>query len=174
MTRRMMTYYLKNSVPIKILGCKVPFLYRPIVILLKHFKLFLGGFDLQNDSAAADIIDQALTMLSQYLVSNQALELNSTFKVYLKVMSIQHMEARNPVRRAPKKRNFRTRMHVGGESHHNYSAKWAFECDFKKFSITQQEEMNNKCLLISFIFALLKHFFFNQMVVMIDTLLCAV
>ena len=45
--------------------------------------MILGGFDLQDENAAAEVTDRALTMLSQFLVSNEALELNSTFKVYL-------------------------------------------------------------------------------------------
>jgi len=32
-----------------------------------------GGFDIQDSSAAANITDRALTMLSQYLVSNQVI-----------------------------------------------------------------------------------------------------
>lgn len=47
-----------------------------------------SGFDLQDDNATVKMTDRALTMLSQFLVSNQSLQLNSSFKVYLKVLSI--------------------------------------------------------------------------------------
>jgi len=34
--------------------------------------------------------DRVLSMLAQYLLSNQSLALNETFQVYLKVLSIDH------------------------------------------------------------------------------------
>lgn len=53
-----------------------------------------GSFDLQDPEAAADITDRILSMLSQYLLSNQSLVLNETFEVYIKVLSIHHMKFR--------------------------------------------------------------------------------
>ena len=34
-------------------------------------------------------------MLSQYLISNQSLQLNNTFKLYLKILSIDHQKFKN-------------------------------------------------------------------------------
>lgn len=47
---------------------------------------------MQDSNAAANITDQLLSMLSQYLVSNQSLEVNETFQVYLKILSTAHMK----------------------------------------------------------------------------------
>jgi len=50
--------------------------------------------------AATEMTDRVLTMLSNYLLSNQSLKVNETFKVYLKVLSVDHMKHRaaNPPR----------------------------------------------------------------------------
>lgn len=53
-----------------------------------------GAFDLQSPEAAAEMTDRVLSMLSQYLLSNQSLQLNSSFQVYLKILSIEHMNQR--------------------------------------------------------------------------------
>jgi len=71
-----------------------------------------GGFDIQDDNAASEVTDRALTMLSQYLISNQNLELNSTFKVYVNILSVEHMQS-GPPRKVLRGRRTQ-RMHVGG------------------------------------------------------------
>jgi len=50
--------------------------------------------------AAVEMTDRILSMLSQYLLSNQSLTLNESFQVYLKVLSIDHSNyhASNPPR----------------------------------------------------------------------------
>ena len=48
-----------------------------------------GGFDIQESSS--EMVQRVLTMLEQFLVSNQNLQLDETFKVYLKVLSVKHM-----------------------------------------------------------------------------------
>lgn len=53
-----------------------------------------GGFDLQDENAAAEITDEVLSMLNQYLISNQSLQVNETFQVYIKILSYEHMEYR--------------------------------------------------------------------------------
>lgn len=58
------------------------------------FYVLKGGFDLQNSEAAAEITDRILSMLTQFLLSNQSLKLNETFKVFIKILSIDHMEHR--------------------------------------------------------------------------------
>ena len=49
-----------------------------------------GGFDLQDDDSALEMTDRVLSMLYQYLLSNQSLELNESFQIYLKILSIEH------------------------------------------------------------------------------------
>ena len=41
------------------------------------------------------MVERILTMLSQYLISNQALQLNNTFKLYLKIISIDSIKFKN-------------------------------------------------------------------------------
>ncbi|MBM3938137.1 MAG: hypothetical protein FJ333_05720 [Sphingomonadales bacterium] len=54
--------------------------------------LSTGGYDLQSQDAAAEMVDRLLSMLWQYLQSNQSLVLNDTFQVYMKVLSVDHMK----------------------------------------------------------------------------------
>ena len=59
-----------------------------------------GGFDIQD--SGTDIVDRVLKMLEQFLISNQTLKVDETFKVYLKVLSIPHIKF---------KQNDRKRVH---------------------------------------------------------------
>lgn len=54
--------------------------------------LCTGGYDLQSPDAAAEMTDRMLSMLWQYLLSNQSLVLNDSFQVYLKILSVDHMK----------------------------------------------------------------------------------
>ena len=101
-------------------------------------------------------------MLSQYLVSNQNLELNSSFKVYLKILSVRHMK-NQPIRRIANKRKFTGRIHVGIKtSQRYYSPKWAYEFLMSNFTNEQQGFLINKCLLIATILSFLQHSFFQS------------
>jgi hypothetical protein len=51
-----------------------------------------GGFILHD--SVNEMVERVLKMLQQFLISNNSLRLNSTFKVYVKVMSIDHMRFR--------------------------------------------------------------------------------
>lgn len=51
-----------------------------------------GAFDLQDAQAAGEITDRILSMLAQYLLSNQSLTLNDSFQVFVKILSIDHMK----------------------------------------------------------------------------------
>jgi len=53
-----------------------------------------GSFDLQDPNAAAEMTDRVLSMLYEYLLSNQSLVLNETFQIYLKILSVDHMAYR--------------------------------------------------------------------------------
>jgi len=119
-----------------------------------------GGFDLQDDDAAIDITDRALTMLAEFLVSNQNLHLNSTFKVYLKILSVAHMNA--GIKKQPNKRKFTGRVHVGGSKKGNisFNPRWAFDPSISEFSSMQRSFLQYKCLLVTTVIALLQHEFF--------------
>ena len=55
------------------------------------------------------MVERILSMLNQFLISNQSLEINETFKIYIKILSIEHMalKAKEKSRR-PKKRTKET------------------------------------------------------------------
>ena len=64
-----------------------------------------GGFDIQESSS--EMVQRVLSMLEQFLVSNQSLQLDDTFKVYLKVLSIRHMNQKKITK--PKRGQKRTK-----------------------------------------------------------------
>jgi len=100
--------------------------------------------------------DRALTMLSQYLVSNQSLKLDSSFKVYLKVLSIEHMRSSLP--RRNNKRKFTGKLHVGIKNNETiYNPKWAFDVSATRFS----DQLKSTCLLVCTILSLLQNNFFK-------------
>jgi len=108
---------------------------------------------LQSDDSAAQMTDRVLTMLYQFLLSNQSLELNETFQIYLKVLSIEHssFNASLKPRKTPIKR---PRLHVGN-SKHLYRLKWAID-------VPSEKMLEGKCLLTCTILALLQHLFFEN------------
>ena len=40
------------------------------------------------------MVERILSMLTQFLISNQSLQINKSFKVYIKILSINHMASR--------------------------------------------------------------------------------
>ena len=52
--------------------------------------LSTGGFELQSDTSAKEMVDRLLGMLNQYLISHQKLQLDNDFKVYIKILSSEH------------------------------------------------------------------------------------
>ena len=99
--------------------------------------------------------DRVLSMLYQYLLSNQALELNNTFQIYCKILSVDHsafnLTKKNPAR---KRRNVNN-VHVGN-SKRLYKYKWAIDVP------SVEPPFTNLCLLIGTIFGLLQHCFFDS------------
>ncbi len=61
-----------------------------------------GAFDIHEGSK--EMVMRLLQILNQYLISNQSLTVNDTFKVYVKVLSINHLnfKAQNPSRKKKK------------------------------------------------------------------------
>ena len=40
------------------------------------------------------MVERILSMLTQFLISNQSLQINESFKIYIKILSINHMQSR--------------------------------------------------------------------------------
>ena len=53
-------------------------------------------------------------MLNQYLISHQKLQLDQSFKVYLKVLSSDHSAQKKLTKVITKKKKINTRNYVGG------------------------------------------------------------
>ena len=50
---------------------------------------------MHEKTGASEMVERILIMLSQYLVSNETLQLNNTFKLYLKILSIDSIKFKN-------------------------------------------------------------------------------
>ena len=98
--------------------------------------------------------DRVLSMLYQYLLSNQALELNDTFQIYCKILSVDHSAFKTTRKNPSRKRKNVTNVHVGN-SEHLYKYKWAID-------VPSIQPFTNLCLLICTIFGLLQHLFFDS------------
>ena len=97
--------------------------------------------------------DRLLSMLMEYLTSNQNLELNKTFKIYLKILSVAHMKQLKKKSRRPI-----GKLHVGAGTQ-NPIHYWSLSPP------SNETTFANKCLLICTIFSLLQHTYFlsNQL-----------
>ena len=50
------------------------------------------------------MVERILAMLSQFLISNQSLEINNSFRIYIKILSVDHMQIKTKETRLHKKR----------------------------------------------------------------------
>ena len=50
---------------------------------------------MHEKTGASEMVERILIMLSQYLVSNETLQLNNTFKLYFKILSIDSIKFKN-------------------------------------------------------------------------------
>jgi len=105
------------------------------------------------------MVDRLLSMLNQFLVSNKTLELDKTFKVYLKILSAQH-SAINRTKPKLKKKNF-GKLHVGHSSE-EFRAKWAI--DVPCGTIKNQDIFKEKCLLVCTILGITQHEYYKNKV----------
>ena len=121
-----------------------------------------GGFDIQENPS--DMVDRVLKMLEQFLVSNQSLKLNKTFKVYLKVLSIEHMKFKNQIKQRihPKRTQKFYKKHYGARSKtcNKYNYYWAL--DVPNSYPNRQNIFLNKCLLTTTLLGLLQHKYFES------------
>ena len=123
-----------------------------------------GGFDLQESST--EIVERVLQMLEQFLVSNQSLKLNETFKVYLKVLSVDHIKynkMKTP-RNNPKRTAHFYKKHYGGKS--TLSKKinfyWALDIPDSYPNSPIPDVFKNKCLLTCTVLGLLQNEYFKS------------
>ena len=124
-----------------------------------------GGFDIQESSI--DMVERVLKMLEQFLVSNQSLRLNDTFKVYLKILSIEHLKfkANSKQRTHPKRtKEFYKKKHFGARNKtlNKYNFFWALDITDSYPNEPFPNVFQNKCLLTSCILGLLQHAFFES------------
>lgn len=121
-----------------------------------------GGFDLQENSN--QLVERILTMLEQFLVSNQTLKLDETFKVYLKVLSIEHMSSQK--RQHPKrtKNYYKKKKHFGARVNplKRYNYYWALDVPDSYLKEPIKNVFQNECLLTATILAILQHKYFKS------------
>ena len=99
--------------------------------------------------------DRVLGMLYQYLLSNQALQLNETFQIYCKILSIEHSSFKQQKKPSLRKRK-KTVGHVHvGNSKRLYRYPWAID-------VPSKGQFKGLCLLICTIFGLLQHLYFES------------
>lgn len=114
-----------------------------------------GGFDIQEEPGG--VVDRLLAMLNTFLISNQDLRLNETFKVYINVLSIDHMTYKKNNPRLRKTRNNK-RKHYGSKSlpkNNLYQNYWSI--DVPKSFPNKEGIFENACLLLCLILANLQH-----------------
>jgi len=114
-----------------------------------------GGFLLSDDSN--EIVDRILGILYQFLNSDQNmdLELNDTFKVYINVLSVDHVNFQNK----SKRNNKNYRKHYGAsKKKHNF--KWGI--DIPEITENDQNIFKNKCFLLCVILGLLQNAYFKS------------
>lgn len=97
--------------------------------------------------------DRVLSMLYQYLLSNQTLELDRSFQIYCKILSIEHSKYKETQIPRKKFKKFR-KVHLG-QSSRKYSYKWAID-------VPQEENFIQKCLLTCTILAFAQINFFES------------
>ena len=127
-----------------------------------------GGFDLHETNGAAEMVEHILNMLSQYLISNQTLKLNKTFKLYLKILSIDRMKFQNynsnkrKIKRTP---NFylNRKKTIGARTKatKKFNYYWALDVPNSYPKSPQNDIFKDKCILTSVILGLLQNNYYK-------------
>ena len=123
-----------------------------------------GGFDIQED--ASEMVNRVLKMLEQFLISNQTLQINETFKVYLKVLSIEHLNFKkySKMRKHPKRSNFSYKKHYGARTSatKRFNYYWALDVPDSFESEPMKNCFKNKCLVTATVLGLLQNAYFKS------------
>ena len=110
------------------------------------------------------MVDRLLAMLNQYLISHQHLQLDRTFKVYIKILSSSHIAQKKLTGAAAKKlarTKRKPRFHVGGHRSDTLFTKlWAIDVPAVE-SDPLTTIFKNKCLLTCAILGKLQNEFFK-------------
>ena len=107
-------------------------------------------------------------MLSQFLISNQSLEIDNSFRIYLKILSIDHMLVKTKETRQHKKRtkafyNLRKKKAFGAKLNKTkFNFMWALDIPNNFHGEETENCLKNKCLLICTILGILQHEFFEK------------
>jgi hypothetical protein len=120
-----------------------------------------GGFLLSDKSN--EIVDRILGILFQYLNSDQNLdlELNDTFKVYLNVLSVDHVNYQRQSNRNPQT-NRRKKHYGSAKNGKKKMTKDAWAIDVPDGYEYHPNAFKNKCLLICIILGLLQNAYFKS------------
>jgi len=112
------------------------------------------------------MVDRILKMLNQFLISNQTLKLNETFKVYLKVLSLEHMKhkAITKARNHPKRTTKFYKKHYGAriKATKKYNFFWALDVPDSYPNEPIKDVFKNKCFLTATILGLLQNEFYKS------------
>ena len=127
---------------------------------------FSGGFNLHGDGAL-EMVERILSMLSQYLMSNQSLEINNSFRIYLKILSIDHMLLKTRETRQHKKRTkafFQSKKKTFGAkpTKTKFNFMWALDIPNSFHGEETENCFKNKCLLLCAVLGILQHEFFEN------------
>jgi hypothetical protein len=119
-----------------------------------------GGFDIQEN--ASEMVDRLLRMLNNFLISNQSMQVNETFKVYIKVLSIDHLnhKKQNPQRKKVIKKKFKPKHYGGKTMDETYNYFWAI--DVPKGTPKHINVFENKCLLVCTILGLTQNKYYQS------------
>jgi hypothetical protein len=131
---------------------------------LKLCSVISGGFDLQETSQ--EMVERLLKMLDQFLISNQTLKLDETFRVYLKVLSIEHINFRKSIRGRIHKKRTRAfyRKHYGARTKPSkkYNFFWALDVPDSYPNEPTKNIFKNKCLISATILGLLQNEYYKS------------
>ena len=115
------------------------------------------------------MVERILSMLTQFLISNQSLQINESFKIYIKILSINHMQSREKRQHLKRTKTFyqnRKKKHYGGKSDQmkkrKYNFYWALDIPESFLAEPSQNVFKNKCLLVCTVLGLLQHDFFEK------------
>jgi len=112
-----------------------------------------SGFLLHDQTSSTEMVDRLLSMLNQYLISHKTLQLNKTFKVYLKILSANH----SSITKANKNLRRKKLKHLGQNSSSKLlKALWAID-------VPQDCELFiDKCLVLSIVLGIAQHDFYSS------------
>ena len=119
-----------------------------------------AGFHLQ-DNSSDEIVDQILNMLQRFLISDNNIDLhiNDTFKVFVHVLSINHVQFKKRYPRA-KQKNTR-KKHYGNSTDKNVS-KYVWAIDISDGYDSNPNAFKNKCFIMCSILGHLQNSYFKS------------